>query len=454
MKNYLYFFLLFWLFACKKNNTSDPVSPPVVNNHPPQYGVPFANVPSAKDAAVYQVNIRSFSAAGNLQGILPRLDSIKALGINVIYLMPVYPVGQVNAFNSPYCINDFKAVGAEFGNLTSLRAVTDASHAKGMAVVLDFVANHTAWDHPWISQHPNWYQRNAAGQIVHPSTYTDVAQLNFNNDSMKLALIEAMRYWVYAANIDGFRMDFADNVPYAFWKQANDSLRAIATHRLLLIAEGSRSDHFNAGFDMKYGFGFYSSLKQVYNGSNVSALATQNSAEYTGASAGNYVLRYTSNHDVNGSEGVPQQVFKSMDGAVGAFIITSLMKGSPMIYNGQEIGLQYSLPFPFTNPKINWSSVDAGVLDSYKKIIAFRNSSEAAKSLTYTDYSATGIVAFSKQAGSDKLLAVVNVRNAPQAFSVPPVLQAATVQNILSGEEQQLNGTLQLEPFGHYIFRY
>src|SRR5687768_3655717 len=171
-----------------------------------QYGTPFKNVPDRQDVTIYQVNMRVFSKEGNFQGVIARLDSIKALEANVIYLMPHYPVGKVRSSNSPYCIQDYKAVNPEFGTLDDLRALVNGAHSRNMAVMIDWVANHTSYDHEW-TKNKSWYLLDSAGNIVHPpgTNWRDVAQLNFKNADMRLALIDAMKYWVYAANIDGFR---------------------------------------------------------------------------------------------------------------------------------------------------------------------------------------------------------------------------------------------------------
>ena len=335
MKKFSIFILLFVALSC--NKTDHPVSPGLPTD-PAQYGSPFTSVPSAKDADIYQVNIRAFSAAGNLQGVISRLDSIKNLGINIVYLMPVYPVGIVKSINSPYAVKDYEAVGSEFGNLDDLRSLTDQAHQKGMAVMMDWVADHTSWDNAWITN-TSWYVQDASGNIVSPSGYSDVAQLNYNNDSMRTAMIEAMRYWVFTANIDGYRCDFADNVPFDFWKQAITSLRNISSHKLLFLAEGTRTDHFRAGFDFIYGFNFYGNLKDMYDNSKSATLInTVNTTEYTNSFDSSQVVRYVTNHDVNSSDGTPLDLFGGEQGSMGAFIIAAYMKGVPMIYDGQEVG--------------------------------------------------------------------------------------------------------------------
>jgi len=191
-----------------------------------QYGTPFANMPATDDVVMYEVNLRAFSANGNLQGVTSRLDEIKALGVNVIWLMPIHPVGILNGINSPYCVKDYKGVGTEYGTLEDVRTLTTEAHNRGMAVILDWVANHTSWDNPWI-QNTDWYTKNNAGNIVHPpgTNWTDVADLNFDNSDMRLAMIDAMQYWILEANIDGFRCDYADGVPFSFWNQAINKLK-------------------------------------------------------------------------------------------------------------------------------------------------------------------------------------------------------------------------------------
>ncbi len=220
--------------GCKKDipEAPTPVTPPPptpTTPTPPQYGTPFAGVPDRQDAVIYQVNMRAISPSANFAGVTARLDSIKALGVNVIYPMPIYPVGQLRAVNSPYAVKDYLAVNPEFGILADLRTLVDGAHQRGLSVMPDWVANHTSWDNAWITDHPDWYLQNASGTILSPpnTNYTDVAQLNFSNNAMRLAMISAMKSWVYTANVDGFRCDYADAPPADFWKQAVDTLRNV-----------------------------------------------------------------------------------------------------------------------------------------------------------------------------------------------------------------------------------
>lgn len=326
----LFFALLFTsvVASCSSSdNNSDPI--PAYQ----QYGTPFANMPKKEDAIIYQVNLRAFSQAGTIKGVQDRLTAIQELGVNVIYLMPIYPVGVVRSaggMGSPYSVKDYKAVSTEFGTLEDLRVLVDEAHKKNMAVVLDWVANHTSWDNAWITEHPDWYQKDGNGNIIIPpgTNYNDVAQLNFNNTEMKKAMIDAMSYWVYSANIDGFRCDYADAVPQTFWTEAITSLRKIKNQNILMLAEGKKVNHFTSGFDYTFGFEYYGGLKKVFSESKpTTVIQDANALEY----ANNYdnsqrIVRYTTNHDVNLFDGTPLELFGGKKGSIATFVVAAYMK--------------------------------------------------------------------------------------------------------------------------------
>jgi glycosidase len=448
------------LLSCKKDTvqTPDPiVIPPVVvvETDPPQYGTPFNAVPNRQDAIIYQVNMRPFSAQGNFAGVTARLDSIKALGVNVVYLMPVFPVGTFNAVNSPYCVKDYKAVSTEFGSLTDLRTLIDSAHKKNMSVILDWVANHTSWDNSWITAHKDWYLQDATGNVLSPPGmgWNDVAQLNFNNAAMRLEMIKCMKYWVFIANVDGFRCDYADGPPLDFWKQAIDTLRNITTHNLLVLAEGSRIGNFTAGFDFNFGFSFYGQLKSIYsNNNNVQLIDNLNTSEYNYATNGQQVVRYTSNHDVNGSDGTPLDLFGGKKGSMAAFAVISYMKSVPMIYNGQEVGTPTKITFPFTSVKINWT-INPDVTAEYKKILAFRNTSNAIRRGTLTSYSSADVCSFTKEITGEKVLVMANLRNSSIVYTLPTALANTTWTDAMNGGNTTLTTQITLQPYTYLVLK-
>jgi glycosidase len=416
-----------------------------------QYGTPFDDVPDPRDVSIYQVNMRVFSPEGNFRGVIARLDSIRALGFNVVYLMPIYPVGQKRSVNSPYCIRDYTAVNKEFGTLEDLRHLVEESHARGMAVILDWVANHTAYDHPW-TQNKSWYLQDGSGNIISPPGmgWNDVAQLDFKNQDMRTALIAAMKYWILEANIDGFRCDYSDGPPHDFWKQALDTIRSTKSRSLLLLSEGRRSDHFKAGFDYNFGFRFFHHLKEIFaNKESARVIDTLNTRDYVGANANQRMVRYTSNHDVNGSDGTPLELFGGKSGSIAAFVIAAYMKGVPMLYNGQEVGTPYRLTFPFTSTKVDWT-LNPDLKEEYRKLIKFRNGSAAIRRGEMISHTTEDVCAFTKHEGSEAVLVVVNVRNRPVTFPVPDVARGGW-KDAFSKKTMKVSKTMKLEPYQYLV---
>ena len=398
---------------------------------PPQYGTPFAGVPDTRDINMYQVHIRPFSASGNLAGVTARLDNIKALGTNVIYLMPIFPHGTDSRSSpSPYCIKDFKAVGSEYGSLADLRNLVDGAHSRGMAVILDIAINGTSWDHGWTVSHPEYYKRTGT-TIQQLGNFSDIAALDLNNAATRNAIKDAMRYWIFAANIDGYRCDYANNPPLDFWSEVNSNLRSISSHNLLMLAEGDRQENFQVGFDMNYGDRwFHSGLYDIANGGPVSQrLQDQSTYEYAKATGNQQIVRYTGNHDTyTNDDGVrrPFVVFKNHNGIVANFLVSAYMKGVPFLMSGQEIDYEPKTDWPWTNFKFNWSQNPTAAAD-FAKILNFRTASAAIRRGDLTTYANDDISIFTKTLGSEKVIVMSNLRNASKSYVIPAALAGTYV---------------------------
>lgn len=423
-----------------------------------QYGSPFTKVPASNDAVIYQVNIRAFSNEGTLKGVEKRLDSIQKLGINVLYLMPIYPVGQVKAsgkLGSPYAVKNYKEVNPDFGTLADLRSLVVEAHKRDMAVMLDWVANHTAWDNPWIKDHPNWYKQDANGNIIIPpgTNYNDVAQLNFDNSEMKTAMIDAMSYWVYAANIDGYRCDYADFVPQTFWTEALSTIRKIKKQNFLFLAEGSRMNHYAAGFDYTFGFAFFDRLKEVFKDGKAATLFQDQSAiDYPVNGSKGKVIRYTTNHDVNLSHGTPQEVTGGDQASMAAFIIAAYMKSVPMIYNGQEVGYAKRLDY-FDRTPIDWTTSNYTLLKEYKKIVAFRKSSDALKNGNLIGYSSTDLSVFTMETTTQKVLVIANTRDKEVKYIAPSVLKNMAWKDAFTGGSVTIGNETIIKPYQYLVLK-
>ena len=440
--------LLSLAFACGE----DPIVPPPTSG-PQQYGTPLVNVPDPNKACIYEVNLRAQSSEGTLQGVISKLQHIKSLGTNVIWLMPIYEEGSVNSVGSPYCVKDYTKISPEYGTLADLRALTDQAHALGMAVILDWVANHTSWDHPWISAHPEWYSQNANGQIIIPpgTNWNDVADLNFNQAAMRAAQIDAMKYWVLEANVDGFRCDYADGVPFDFWTEAITALKALNKRDLLMLAEGTRSDHYQAGFDLTYSWNYYTALKNVWAGTASSALTSIHQVELASLPSGKGKVRFTTNHDQSAWEASPMTLFNGKNGAIAASVANLFSGGTPLLYTGQEVGKTGTTPF-FSNSTINWSA-NADMLAAYQKIYEVYNNFPAARVNNYSIYQLSNdLICWKKTSGSQNLLVLVNVRNTTINVSLPPAL-TGTFLNLISTQNETVGSAVQLTPFAYRIYQ-
>lgn len=441
--------------ACSKDEVTPAIPKPEPDPGPEQYDVPFNNVPDTRDITMYEVNIQAFSQSGNLSGVKGRLSELKALGVNVIWLMPIYPIGELKGVGSPYAVRNYTGVNPAFGNLEDLRALVKEAHALDMAVMLDWVANHTSWDNPWI-ENKSWYSQDGNGNITKPAgtNWNDVADLNFSSTAMRKEMIKSMKYWVLEANVDGFRCDYADGVPVDFWKQAIDTLRKIPNREIIMFAEGSKPELYNADFNLIFGWSFYGKLKEVYNKTaTVASLFTVNSSDNANSPDNKEVLRWITNHDDCAWDNSAVTIFQGQQGALSAFVVASYMGGVPLIYSGQEVGYDQKLAF-FANSsaRINWTT-NPEILSAYKKLLAFRNSSSAIKNGTIETYADTDIIAFKRVDTGEEVLVLVNPRNTAEEFTLPATLSNTDWTNALTGEGLELQSTIALSEFEYLILK-
>ena len=273
---------------------------------------------SRADAPVvfYEVNFRAISASGDLNGAEARLPAIRKLGATVVWLMPIYPVGQVRSaggMGSPYSVADYTRVNPALGSLADLQHFVKRAHSLGLSVILDWVPNHTAWDHPWLTQHKEWYRQDSAGNVIIPpgTVWQDVAQLDHKNAEMRGEMTRCLELWLDNADVDGFRCDAADFISRDFWQPLIASLRAHSTKKLLLLAEGARPDHYQSGFDYVYAWDFCTALKEVIGGGKPASRLR----EALRKEGGRPMMHYATNHDESVAAS-PVSVYGSSEGRV------------------------------------------------------------------------------------------------------------------------------------------
>lgn len=329
-----------------------------------------------KNASLYQINLRQFTPEGTLRAAAVQLPRLHALGVDILWLMPIHPIGSAHrkgALGSPYAVRDFRAVNPELGTENDLRLFVDQAHALGMHVILDWVGNHTSWDNVLRSSHPDWYVRDAKGDPRPTPWYDwdDIIDLDYSKPGLRRYMIDAMAYWARAAGIDGYRADAAGLVPLDFWDDASAALRAIKP--VFMLAEWESRDMHRDAFDATYAWSWWDLLREIAQGKkDATTLYTYYAWEQKFYPSQAYRMLYTTNHDKNAWEGTEFEIFGP---AVDAAIVFSFVsQGMPLIYNGQEAGNHKRLAF-FERDPIDWTP--SPYFELYRKLLTLRKSNTA-----------------------------------------------------------------------------
>jgi glycosidase len=362
---------------------------------------------------MYEVNIRQITEEGTLKAFTDQhLNRLKNLGVDVIWLMPVYPISVKNRkepLGSYYSVADYTGINPEFGTLEDMKDLVKKAHAAGMLVIFDWVANHSGWDNHWITEHPDWYTHNKKGQIIAPvPDWSDVADLNYDNPGLRKAMTDAMKYWVKEVGIDGYRCDAAAMAPTDFWKSAWQSLDSIRP--LIKLAEAWEPEFMANGFDAAYGWDLHHLMNDIARGTKkVDALHKYFNRIDTLYAPGDILLNFITNHDENSWQGTE---YERMGKGVNCFAaFTYIVPGMPLIYTGQEAALKKRLRF-FAKDTVNWN--DTTLYSFYRRLDDLKHTNYALiagyKGNVFKfamDTIANTAVIF-RQTGNDKVVGVFN----------------------------------------------
>ena len=329
-------------------------------------------------AVLYEMNVRQLTPEGTLRAAMERLEFLRDLGIDAIWLMPVYPIGEENRkgeLGSYYSIRDYKAINPEFGTIEDFDAFIAKAHSLGMKVLLDWVANHTARDAKWLHTKPaDWYEREADGTAKVPWDWTDTAKLNYANHDVWRGQIDAMRFWIEKHNVDGFRCDMAMLVPIEFWQEAAKILHAIKPD-VFMLAEAEELNLFDRAFDMGYAWEIHHMMCDIAKGGRrVWDLRNTLYADRERYPASAMRMMFTSNHDENSWSGSEWSRFGDSLEVMTA--LTFLWEAAmPLIYTGQEVGYDHSFEF-FDKDHIPHYEPNAHT-ELYRKLINLKHSQKA-----------------------------------------------------------------------------
>ncbi len=415
-------------------------------------GKDFSTVDWAKGSNIYEVNIRQYTAEGSFAAFSKHLPRLKEMGVHILWFMPITPISKKirqGTLGSYYACSSYTTINPEFGTLDDFKQLVDEAHASGFKIIIDWVANHTGWDHPWTTQHPEWYLQDATGNFTEKNGWHDVIDLNFEITEMRTALIDAMKYWVYECDIDGFRCDMAHLVTIDFWKDARTQCEE--QKKLFWLAECEVVNYHDV-FDASYAWWWMHVTEQYSKGQDSLETIRNVLHAYSQYPEGAIKLLFTNNHDENSWNGTEYEKYGDAAKAWAVFIAT--WKGMPLIYSGQESPNKKRLQF-FDKDIIDWQN-PLQLTEFYKTLLLLRKKnlaiSEGETFILPSEYS-NQLMAFLRRKEEQVVLVLLNVSTENRiSINVTHSWLTGRFHNIFSGMEFLFSGneTFELQA-GEYI---
>ncbi len=428
----------------------------------PKPYVTLQNAPWTRDAVLYQINTRQFTPEGTFRAAQAQLPRLKRLGVNVIWLMPIHPIGEKNrkgSLGSPYSVRDYYAVNPEFGTLDDLKRFVNEAHRQDMHVILDLVANHTAWDNKLATDHPDWFEKDWQGNF-RPTPWwdwSDIIDLDWSQPGVREHVGKAMEYWVREARIDGYRADVAGYVPLDFWESERARLEEIRP--VFMLAEWKSSELHRKAFDATYAWEWHVTAKNIAQGKADATAFYGYYAELESAWPREAMrLAYIENHDSNAWEGTTAENFGPALPAMTALSFTA--EGIPMVHNGQEACNDRRLAF-FDKDPINWSRLgncDAGML--LERLIAFRRANPAlangkwgARMSKLENNKPQQLFSWVRQQDGNMVVGLFNLSNQQLDARLADQQAAGSYTDFATGAQVRLQGgdSITLAPWGYRL---
>ncbi len=377
-----------------------------------------------RNATIYEVNVRQYTPEGTFKAFQQHLPRLKKMGVDILWLMPVNPIGIKNrkgSLGSYYSVKDYLGVNPEFGTLADLKELVSKAHELGMYVIIDWVANHTSWDNALITQHSEWYKKDAKGNIIAPvPDWTDAAGLDYSKEGLRKYMTEALCYWVKEVNIDGFRCDVAGMLPVSFWNQAMPEVRKIKP--IFTLAEWETPEMHDTAFDATYSWDLYKLGNDIASGKKTAdKIDSAYAAETKKYPADAYRMRFTTNHDENSWNG---SEYKRLGDAAQAFAVFCFtFPGIPLIYTGQESAMSKSLRF-FDKDTVNWGTYP---LESFytslcalkKTNKALRNGDAGGSLVKVSNDQEKAVYSFTREKDGNRVLVILNLSSRPCTVKFP-----------------------------------
>lgn len=449
-----------WAFAAVIISSCSPQLAPIAENMGGDV-TSFTHPDWSHSTNIYEVNVRQYSEEGTFDAFAESLKRLKKMGVEILWFMPITPIGiegrkeNESQLGSYYAVRNYRQINPEFGTMQDWKELVNQAHGLGFKVILDWVANHTAPDNPWISKHPDFYEKDEQGNFIAPFDWTDVRQLDYDSRELRDSMIAVMKYWVTETNIDGFRCDVAHHVPLDFWKECITELREWK-HVYMLAEAESPEMHYN-GFDATYTWSVMQPMADVYSGKHSLAYFDSVLNHNINAYPKNaYRVYFTTNHDENSWNGTEFEKYGEAYPAFAVFTQT-MFRSIPLIYSGQEEPNKKRLKF-FVRDPIQWG--DYSMAPFYSTLLHLRNRNEALDANAAYQRLATAndeaIFAYVRQKGGSKVVVILNLSPQPQRFTIKEKVVFGKPKNIFTGEKIKLkhDHIYSMQPWEYLVFEY
>jgi len=416
---------------------------------------------------LYEVNVRQYTNSGTFAEFETHLNRLKELGVGILWFMPIHPIGVVNrlgTLGSYYSVKDYYGVNSEFGTFEEFKSLVDSIHAKGMYVLMDWVGNHTSWDNNLTVTHPEWYVTDGQGNFIPPpgTNWTDVIQLDYSQQGLRDYMIDAMKFWINEAGIDGFRCDAVSFMPVDFWTEAISELKNTKPD-IFMLAEDDGTQYQNVGFDMTYGWYYHGFGSGILNNivagtNNANNLNSYVNSENLYFYPSHYRMYFTSNHDENSWYGT---VFEQFGSAAELFaVLTSTYRSMPLIYSGEEAGLNHRLLF-FDKDEIIWqqhqfANIYRTLFNLKKNNKALWNGNDGGQLLRVTTTNNPSIFAFVREKENCKVFEIFNLTNQEKTFTLQGNFYTGNYRDAFSNDSAFFfeNSEMTLPPWGYRVFEF
>lgn len=412
------------------------------------------------DAVIYQLNTRQFTSEGTFKAAQEQLPRLAEMGVDIVWLMPIHPIGEEKrkgSMGSPYAVKDYRAVNPDLGTEEEFRAFVDEAHSLGLKVILDWVANHSAWDNAMVAEHPEWYSRTPEGEMMPPegTDWSDVVDFDYSNAALREYMTGSLTYWVREFDIDGYRADVAGFVPLDFWETARGELDAIKP--VFMLAEWEQRDLHIRAFDATYGWGWKEAMQElVADGTGAGAMRGYYLGQKTTWPHAALRMVYTDNHDQNSWDGVASEIYGPAYET--AIALSFVGPGIPLVYNGQESDLERQLEF-FEKDEIEWKEGKYAPL--LRDLIALKakepalwNGRHGAPMVEVPNSAANDVLSFIRGLSEDRVFAVFNLSPRAQDVSFDLARHHGAFGDAMTGESVTLDAdsSFTLEAWGYRIF--